>query len=62
MEYMDLYLIHAPTGGKNIETFEAMQDLVKQELVRFVYNSLLIFFFKKYMYVYALYYFNTYPL
>jgi diketogulonate reductase-like aldo/keto reductase len=35
-EYVDLYLIHSPSGGKLLETYDAMLDLKKKGLIRSV--------------------------
>lgn len=34
--YIDLYLIHSPGGGKNIETYQALLDLKAKGLIRSV--------------------------
>lgn len=36
MNYIDLFLIHGPRDGKNIETYKAMLELKRQGLVRSV--------------------------
>lgn len=36
MSYIDLFLIHGPRDGKNIETYKAMLELKRQGLVRSV--------------------------
>lgn len=33
--YVDLYLIHSPSSGKNIDSFKAMVELKKQGLIRY---------------------------
>ena len=32
--YVDLYLIHSPTAGKNIDSYKAMLELKSQGLIR----------------------------
>jgi diketogulonate reductase-like aldo/keto reductase len=34
MDYLDLFLIHGPREGRNMETYKAMLELKKQGLVR----------------------------
>ncbi|XP_065051158.1 uncharacterized oxidoreductase YtbE-like [Rhopilema esculentum] len=34
LEYVDLYLIHSPSGGKIVETWQAMEELKKDGLIR----------------------------
>ena len=34
LEYVDLYLIHSPSGGKIVETWQAMDELKKDGLIR----------------------------
>jgi diketogulonate reductase-like aldo/keto reductase len=36
LSYIDLYLIHAPYGGKNVETYQALLDLQAKGLIRSV--------------------------
>ena len=36
LDYIDLYLIHSPIGGKNIETYQALVDLQKQDKIKSV--------------------------
>ena len=32
--YVDLYLIHSPTAGKNIDSYKAMLELKSQGLIK----------------------------
>ena len=32
IKYVDLYMIHSPVGGKNVETYKAIQELKKEGL------------------------------
>jgi len=34
-KYVDLYLIHGPSSGKNIDSFKAMMKLKDQGLIRY---------------------------
>jgi len=36
LDYVDMFLIHSPFNGKNVETYEALLDLKKQGLIRSV--------------------------
>jgi diketogulonate reductase-like aldo/keto reductase len=36
LDYVDMFLIHSPYQGKNVETYEALLDLKKQGLIRSV--------------------------
>jgi len=36
LDYIDMFLIHSPYEGRNIETYEALLDLKKQGLIRSV--------------------------
>jgi diketogulonate reductase-like aldo/keto reductase len=36
LSYIDLYLIHSPLGGKNVETFQALLDCKAKGLIRSV--------------------------
>ena len=35
--YVDLYLIHSPSGGDILHTYDAMVELKAQGLIRFVF-------------------------
>ena len=44
--FVDLYLIHTPSGGDILRTYDAMLELKAQGLIRFVaYTSLVILSF-----------------
>ena len=35
MEYVDLFLIHSPYGGRNVDTYQALLDLKKKGVIRY---------------------------
>lgn len=37
-EYIDLHLIHSPHGGKLVQTYDALLDLKKEGLIRYVFT------------------------
>ena len=39
LDYIDLYLMHSPMGGKTLETWDAMIELQDQGLVRYMYTD-----------------------
>ena len=34
--YIDLYVIHSPMGGKNVETYKAILELKEEGLIRYL--------------------------
>ena len=43
--YVDLYLIHSPSGGDILRTYDAMIELKAQGLVRFAVQTILVLSF-----------------